>query len=118
MYSICLEFQVIRESNQGQNKVTKATPALLNGKSRKYFWADAVKGLVRLGAGNAVGANIIMSWKDPTPHVVQHVGLMTGWGSPGKWEVCASGRAHTPIKTVAKTSARSAPDFMPALSLC
>ena len=83
-----MTFQVIRESKQGQNKVIKETPGLLDGNNKKHFWADAAKGLVRFGVGNAVGTNIIMSWRDPTPFVVEHVGFSSGQarqGNPGKW---------------------------------
>ena len=40
------------------------------------------------GKGSVVGKNIVMSWKDPSPHTPNYVGVMTGWGSTGRWHLC------------------------------
>merc|ERR1712072_1609455 len=82
---------VIRESNQGRNQVTKATVGLLSQNSVKSFWADAKNGLVRVGTGKKVGSNLLMQWKDPKPHDVKYVGLMTGWGATGQRNICSEG---------------------------
>ena len=84
---------VIRQSNQGRNEVTKATPGIVSGSKARRFWADAKGGLVRLGRGSKVGARIIMQWKDKNPHVVSSIGVMTGWGATGNWKVCT----HSPL---------------------
>ena len=75
---------VIRQRNQGRNQVTKSTRGLLSKTQKKFFWADAVKGLVRLGTGSTVGEHILMEWQDPSPHIASYVGVMTGWGSTGR----------------------------------
>ena len=74
---------VIRESNQGENKVIESTVGLLSGDEDVDFWADAKNGRVRLGTGHDVGENLIMEWQDPEHHEAAFVGLMTGWGSTG-----------------------------------
>jgi len=79
----------IRERNQGGNKVFPVTKNILKrGGQKNYMWADAVKGLVRVGKGNVVGKNVWMHWKDPNPHEAKYVGVMTGWGSTGRWHLC------------------------------
>ena len=89
---------VIRECNQCPNQVTVATPGLLDGNSPTSFWADAVDGLVRLGTGSDVGENTLMQWQDPAHHEAVYVGVMTGWGSDGQWNVCHDGwDGSTPV---------------------
>ena len=34
---------------------------------------------------------MLMSWQDPDHHVADTVGLMTGWGGTGIWNVCNTG---------------------------
>jgi hypothetical protein len=82
---------VIRECNQCANQVTVATPGLLDANSPTSFWADAIGGNVRLGTGSDVGENILMQWQDPAHHEAVYVGVMTGWGSDGQWNVCHDG---------------------------
>ena len=90
---------VIREKNQGRNQVAKRTTNLLNGGKAKSFWADAVKGLVRVGTGKSIGKNVLMQWKDKNPHDVDSVGFMTGWGATGKWtNVCSPGVPATTVQ--------------------
>eukprot|EP01051_Picozoa_sp_SAG22_P003442 SAG22_NODE_167_length_16764_cov_34.845245_6_plen_1062_part_00 len=72
---------------------TICTPDLLSAEEMRPFWADAVNGLVRLGTGSAVGANLLMSWQDPDHHVASYIGVMTGWGSAGTWSVCGAADA-------------------------
>ena len=57
------------------NPVTKNI--LKRGGQKNYMWADAVKGLVRVGNGDVVGKNVWMQWKDPNPHEAKYVGVMT-----------------------------------------
>ena len=68
--------------------MTVSTVGELSADAMVEFWADAVNGLVRLGRGHQIGSEIIMQWQDPEHHIATRVGLMTGWGSTGTWEVC------------------------------
>jgi hypothetical protein len=81
---------VIRERHGSANKVVVPTNGLLNGNRAVQFWADALNGLIRLGTGSAVGENILMQWQDPNPHTVSYVGVMTGWGATGQWNICTA----------------------------
>eukprot|EP01051_Picozoa_sp_SAG22_P012321 SAG22_NODE_1270_length_4942_cov_72.777623_1_plen_466_part_10 len=81
----------IRESKQGDNRVTAGTAGLLSDDEPRPFWASAVDGLVRVGQGHVIGQRVLMQWQDPDHHVAMHVGLMTGWGSHGRWRVCTGG---------------------------
>ena len=78
---------VIRRRNQGPAMVEANTQGLLRAGSYTQLWADAKDGLVRLGRGNVVGKDVILEWQDPQPLDVESVGLMTGWGSRGKWRL-------------------------------
>jgi hypothetical protein len=51
---------VIREAAQGKNQVTIKTKGVIDAKDYRQFWASAANGLIRLGAGNIVGFNVIM----------------------------------------------------------
>ena len=57
----------------------------------KTTCSSAVDGLVLVGAGGDVGQDEFMRWQDPDHHVASYVGVMTGWGATGEWEVCAAG---------------------------
>lgn len=91
---------VIRESNQGTNQVTVDTQGIVSADEDRPFWADAHEGLVRLGTGTVVGENVVMQWQDPDPHTAVYVGIMTGWGGEGVWNMCFdSGIADEPDET-------------------
>ena len=39
-------------------------------------------------------------WQDPDPHTAVYVGVMTGWGGEGRWEMCFdSGIGDEPDET-------------------
>lgn len=77
---------VIRRRNQGPEKTDRAsTKGLLSSGSYTHLWADAKGGVVRFGRGDVVGQDVILQWNDPHPLNVTSVGMMTGWGSSGKW---------------------------------
>jgi len=86
---------VIRESNQGANQVSEATSQIVSGGEAREFWASAENGLVQLGRGSIVGEQIVLSWQDPNPHEAMYVGVMTGWGATGIWNVCLDGEDST-----------------------
>eukprot|EP01047_Picozoa_sp_COSAG01_P017021 COSAG01_NODE_889_length_12914_cov_3.351775_1_plen_4223_part_10 len=81
----------IRKKSQGSNKVVAATRGMLNSGEARQFWVDVTNGHVRVGKGHSLGANKIMEWQDPFPHIVVSVGVMTGWGSTGAWSICHDG---------------------------
>jgi len=81
-------WSVIRESNQGTNQVSQSTPQIVSGSEDREFWASAKNGLVQLGRGHKIGEQVVMSWQDPNPHEAMYVGVMTGWGATGVWDVC------------------------------
>ena len=94
----------IRPCNQCSNSYQGAdasggrrpTPGLLSATEARTFWASAVDGLVIVGTGDSVGDDELMRWQDPDHHVASYVGVMTGWGATGEWEVCATGWGSTP----------------------
>jgi len=75
-------------SNQGTNQVGASTSSIVSSSEARQFWASASNGLIQLGHGSVIGEQIILSWQDPNPHEAVYVGLMTGWGSTGSWNVC------------------------------
>ena len=65
------------------------TTGMITADDFRQFWASAVNGLVRVGAGNLVGSNVIMQWQDPDAFLhVRWAGVATGWGAEGDWVVC------------------------------
>lgn len=71
-----------------------ATPDILSDNENRSFWATSNLGLVVVGTGTVVGQNEIMHWQDPN-YLLEptYVGIMTGFGSTGDWNVCAVGWA-------------------------
>jgi hypothetical protein len=86
---------VIRACGQCDNEVVLADYAPLDGGEYRQFWADAVDGLVRVGEGSTVGQNTLLEWQDPDHHIAEYVGVMTGWGSGGDWEVCTASAGYS-----------------------
>lgn len=82
---------VIRQSSQGANEVRRETSWLLSCHEPRAFWARAQHGLVQVGTGHVPDQNVLLQWQDPDPHEAMFVGLMTGWGSSGTWNVCHNG---------------------------
>merc|ERR1719394_97617 len=81
-------WSVIRESNQGANQVAQATSQIVSGSEDRDFWASAENGLVQLGLGHKIGEQVVLAWQDPNSHEAMYVGVMTGWGADGVWDVC------------------------------
>ena len=80
---------VIREQAQGENHAVTDTTGYLNENDFRQFWASAANGLIRLGAGNIIGFNVVMQWQDPNAILdVQYAAVATGWGNAGDWVVC------------------------------
>merc|ERR1712117_993838 len=69
------------------------------GSEEKQFWTSASNGLVQFGHGSVIGEQTILSWQDPNPHEAVFVGVMTGWGSTGTWNVCMEDDATEPEST-------------------
>ncbi|CAH1788306.1 unnamed protein product [Owenia fusiformis] len=53
------------------------------------FWVSWAGGNIEVGTGNVYGYGTFMSWKDPEPHAVNAINVMTGWGAEGDWIVLA-----------------------------
>merc|ERR1711993_164220 len=87
---------VIRKSNQGTNQVEASTSNIVSSSEAKQFWASASNGLVQFGHGSVIGEQTILSWQDPNPHEAVFIGVMTGWGSTGSWNVCMEEDATEP----------------------
>jgi len=87
---------VIRKSNQGTNQVEASTSNIVSSSEAKQFWASASNGLVQFGHGSVIGEQTILSWQDPNPHEAVFIGVMTGWGSTGTWNVCMEEDATEP----------------------
>ena len=58
----------------------------------KSFWTTWNNEIIELGKGASVGKNILFTWVDPHPLIVRKIGLMTGWGSIGKWRILMRGK--------------------------
>ena len=65
----------------------RSTPRLLNSIEDRPFWADAKDGLVRLGKGLTIGADIVMEWQDSNPVDPKYVVFSTAHGSAGFWKI-------------------------------
>ena len=80
---------VIREAAQGDNHAVTDTTGYIDPDDFRQFWASAANGLIRLGAGNIIGFNVIASWQDPNEVLnARLAAVATGWGNEGDWVVC------------------------------
>jgi len=87
----------IRRKNQGANKKELYRHGIVSSSEARAFWASADNGLIQLGHGIVVGQQVIFSWQDPIPLETKYVGIMTGWGSTGEWNVCIGDYAIEPV---------------------
>lgn len=74
---------VIRYNRQKPDKVEVETPNILNGDEFRGFWIRWTCGEV--SAGREGEGNPFISWENPEPFNIQHVGVCTGWGATGTW---------------------------------
>ncbi|CAH1788307.1 unnamed protein product, partial [Owenia fusiformis] len=80
--------------NLGTMYAYESAKVLVNGKrlscdEMRPFWVSWAGGNIEVGTGNVYGCGIFMSWKDPAPHAVNAINVMTGWGAEGDWIVLA-----------------------------
>ncbi|KZC11215.1 C3 and PZP-like alpha-2-macroglobulin domain-containing protein 8 [Dufourea novaeangliae] len=96
---------VIRHDRKQPDKVRVNTPNLLNENETKKFAITWLDGLITVRAGNLNGP-VLMEWRDPKPIGVSYVGVRTGWGATGKWQLRV---AQYPPSPKANTTSPSAP---------
>ncbi|XP_043254886.1 uncharacterized protein LOC122398776 isoform X2 [Colletes gigas] len=77
---------VIRYNRKQPDKVHMSTPNLLNANQAKKFAISWLDGLITVRTGDLNGP-VIMEWQDPKPFDVNYVGVRTGWGATGKWNL-------------------------------
>ncbi|CAH1780979.1 unnamed protein product [Owenia fusiformis] len=61
--------------------------AILSCNEGKPFWVSWANGIVEVGKGHVYAEDRFMVWEDPTPHDVNAVNFVTGWGATGTWEL-------------------------------
>jgi hypothetical protein len=59
----------------------------LSCNSFKSFWISWNNGTIRVGTGHNVGHGEFMRWTDPSPHMVNYVGISTWTGSSAEWSI-------------------------------
>ncbi|CAH1798441.1 unnamed protein product [Owenia fusiformis] len=87
----------IRDRPEGSLKVSHRG-SILNCTEMMPFWVSWANGNVQVGKGHAIGQNTFLAWQDPTPHVVNALNFVTGFGASGTWkivyETCAVGQVE------------------------
>ncbi|XP_063447527.1 C3 and PZP-like alpha-2-macroglobulin domain-containing protein 8 [Mytilus trossulus] len=76
-------------SLQTSSRITEEskTDNILNCAEYRLFWISWEAGSVKVGSGNRVGENVIVSLIDPDPLTVQSFGIMTVTKVVGEWKV-------------------------------
>lgn len=67
-------------------QVRVETPNLLAANQPKTFAISWVDGHIVVRVGNQNGP-LLMEWRDPKPIGVSYIGVRTGWGATGKWNI-------------------------------
>lgn len=76
---------VIRKNRTKPDKVEVETPDILNAGEFRGFWIRWDSGSISAGReGEAVP---FLSWDDNEPVHISHVGVCTGWGATGTWQI-------------------------------
>jgi len=76
---------VIRKNRQKPDVVEVDTPGILNAGEYRGFWIRWYQGVVTVGHEGDVAA--FMSFEDPYLHQVNYIGVCTGWGATGTWQI-------------------------------
>lgn len=72
--------------NQTKPDVAEAhTPGILNANELRGFWIRYIDGVVTVGREGEAAA--LLSWYNPQPFFVHYVGVCTGWGANGTWQI-------------------------------
>lgn len=75
---------VIRRNRTKPEKSEVDTPDALNAGEFRGFWIRwSNDGVYTVGREGEVAA--FLSWQDPEPFLISHVGICTGWGATGSW---------------------------------
>jgi hypothetical protein len=79
---------VVRVGSQGKNLAILVvnSPGWLSSQEFRWFWASAKDGHLKLGKGDVVGLDEIVSSQISNPIDVKYVGFSTWLGSAGEWE--------------------------------
>ena len=66
----------------------------------RTFWLGWAGGRIRLGKGSTYGSGVLMDFPDSSPYSVKYMGISTGWGSTGYWQIDVGKSAewHFPIR--------------------
>ncbi|XP_076284163.1 uncharacterized protein LOC143210832 isoform X1 [Lasioglossum baleicum] len=99
---------VIRYDGKQPDKVRVNTPNLLNESQSKKFAITWLDGLITVRNGDLNGP-VIMEWRDPKPIGVSYVGVRTGWGATGKWQLRTAHYPPLPRPGAKNTTSPSAP---------
>ncbi|XP_015586318.1 uncharacterized protein LOC107263519 isoform X1 [Cephus cinctus] len=115
---------VIRYNRTQPDKVRVDTKGILNSNEYKKFSISWLDGHIVVKTGNQSGP-VLLDWHDPNPIGVSYIGVRTGWGSTGNWNLrfephAAHGGsgAATPSKHPQRPSAPSAPAAFQAGTAC
>ncbi|CAH1798336.1 unnamed protein product [Owenia fusiformis] len=76
----------IRDGMDG-SEVASYAGSVLSCSEMRQFWVSWENGFIKVGKGHIYGQNMLMFWQDPTPHAVNVINFMTGWGATGSWEL-------------------------------
>ena len=75
----------------GDNLVTAKINDLLDCDSFRPFWVGWRNATIDVGRGNVPYQDSIMAYEDASPYSVGHVGLSTGKGAVGTWDIKRGG---------------------------
>lgn len=77
---------VIRKNRNKPDVVEVDTPGILNAGEFRGFWIRWTHdGIITVGREDEAAA--FMSWEDPDRVPFQYVGVCTGWGATGCWQI-------------------------------
>lgn len=100
---------VIRRNRTKPEKAEADTPEILTPGEFRGFWIKWMDGVITVGHEGGVAA--FLSWSDPEPFHITHVGVCTGWGAAGSWKIEEPGTAAA---FTAAVGAGGVPCWVPA----
>ncbi|CAC5406506.1 unnamed protein product [Mytilus coruscus] len=78
----------LHRKNNNNPELTRITPDFMNCTEFRAFQISwTMNGNIILAKDTNNGSEIIFDWIDPSPLVINGVGIATGWGSDGLWVV-------------------------------
>lgn len=76
---------VIRRNRQKPDVVEVNTPGILDGNDFRGFWIRWYDNEITVGREGESAA--MMSYRDPQLFPVNFIGVCTGWGASGSWDI-------------------------------